>query len=225
MNTIHEALTRVSGAIQTAAERAGRSSQDITLIAASKRVAPEQVEAAIAWGVHNFGENRVQEGRAKFLETGLAQKIDGLHLIGPLQRNKVNKAVGVFDVIHSVDTLPLAEKINQEAERQSIRQSILVEVNIGGETSKHGVSVQETPALVKKVQALPNLALLGLMTLPPRSNDPEAARPYFSALRRLGNDLGLMRFSMGMSSDFEIAIEEGATWVRIGTAIFGRRIN
>ncbi len=223
METITESLNRVSNAISEAAKRAGRSPQDVTLIAASKTTEAIQVKTAIQWGLRNFGENRVQEGIKKFIETGLIKEIDRLHLIGPLQNNKVKKAVGVFDLIHSVDSLRLAEKLNQEAEHQSIQQDILIEVNIGGETNKHGVSIQETPLLVKAVQSLPHLSLLGLMALPPLTETAEGARPYFATLRQLGNDLGLHRFSMGMSSDFEIAIEEGATWVRIGTAIFGSR--
>ncbi len=223
MISISAALDRVSDAIEKAAIRSGRSPGDVTLVAASKTRDIPQIQAAIRWGVRIFGENRVQEARAKFVDSGLIHKIDALHLIGPLQRNKVKKAVGVFDLIHSVDSLGLAEKIEKEAARQGMTQAILIEVNIAGEASKHGIPVSETPGLVKAVRTLPHLALQGLMTLPPASKDPETARPYFSKLRQLGQELGLNKFSMGMSGDFEVAIEEGASWVRPGTAIFGRR--
>ncbi|MFQ5949737.1 MAG: YggS family pyridoxal phosphate-dependent enzyme, partial [Nitrospiria bacterium] len=183
----------------------------------------EQIEEAAGCGVRVFGENRVQEATAKFLETGLLEKIDSVHLIGPLQTNKVKRAVGFFDLIHSIDSVHLAEKVEQEAAKRSIKQSVLVEVNIGGEVSKHGVSVEETPYLVEAIRGRSHLSLFGLMTIPPYHPDPERARPYFSALRELGMSLGLSRLSMGMSADFRVAIEEGATWVRIGTAIFGPR--
>ncbi len=223
MFSIPDALDQVSSAIQNAANRVGRNPNEITLVAASKTTTLDQVKEAEKWGVRIFGENRVQEGIAKFLESNFIKSIDALHLIGPLQSNKIKKAVGFFDLIHSVDSLKLAEKINREAERQSIMQSILIEVNIGGEESKNGVSIKETSILVKAIQPLTHLSLLGLMTLPPATENPEEARPYFSTLRHMGNDLGLDRFSMGMSSDFEVAIEEGATWLRLGTALFGRR--
>ncbi len=223
MHSISEALDRVSTAIKNAAMRAGRKPGDINLVAASKRTKITQVEAAITWGLRVFGENRVQEAHAKFLDSALIKKIEALHLIGPLQTNKVKKVVGLFDLIHSVDSLHLAEKIEKEAFRQNITQSILIEVNIAGETNKHGVSVEQTPNLVEAVRKLPHLQLLGLMTIPPITDSAEAARPYFSKLRKLGERLQLYKFSMGMSRDFEVAIEEGATWVRPGTAIFGSR--
>ncbi len=223
MSAIADALDRVSHAIQQAAKRSGRSPGDITLIAASKTTTPAQVESAINWGIRYFGENRVQESIKKFIDTGLIRKIEGLHLIGPLQSNKVKKAVGVFDVIHSVDSLKLGEKINQAAQKLSIQQKILIQVNIGAEQSKHGASIEETPRLAAAFRTMPNLSLRGLMAIPPMTESAEKTRAYFSALRHLGHDLGLYQFSMGMSSDFEIAIEEGASWIRVGTAIFGRR--
>lgn len=223
MHSISEALDRVAAAIEKAAIRSGRKPVDITLVAASKRTDIAQVEAAIAWGLRIFGENRVQEAHTKFMDSGLIKKIDALHLIGPLQSNKVKKVVGIFDLIHSVDSLRLAEKIDKEALRQSITQSILLEVNIAEEENKHGISVAQTANLVKAIRELSHLKLLGLMAIPPKSADPETARPYFSKLRKLGESLHLHKFSMGMSADFEVAIEEGASWVRPGTAIFGRR--
>ncbi len=223
MHAISEALDRVSTAIENAAIRAGRKPSDVTLVAASKKTEILQIETAIAWGLRIFGENRVQEAHAKFLDSALIKKIEALHLIGPLQTNKVKKVVGQFDLIHSVDSLHLAEKIEKEALRQGITQSILIEVNIAGEENKHGVSLAQTPNLVEAIRKLAHLKLLGLMTIPPLTESPEAARPYFSKLRKLGESLQLHKFSMGMSRDFEVAIEEGATWVRPGTAIFGRR--
>lgn len=223
MCSISESLNTVSHAMQRAAERAGRDPQEITLVAASKTATINQVKEAIKWGLRTFGENRVQEALTKFVDSGLRREVHEIHLIGPLQSNKVKKVVGVFDLIHSVDSLSLAQKIENEAARQSITQAILVEVNIAEEESKHGVSFEETPRLVEAILKLPHLSLLGLMTLPPACDDPEESRPYFVKLRQLGQGLGLHQFSMGMSSDFEIAIEEGATWVRVGTAIFGRR--
>lgn len=226
MGAITESLKRIDLRIQAAARRAGRDSNEITLIAASKGATLEAVREAAEGGVRVFGENRVQEAHAKFFESGyLSEKKGGvsLHLIGPLQTNKIKWAVGFFELIHSIDSLHLAEKVNQEAEKQMIRQEVLIEVNVGEEGSKRGVTLDEAPFLIEAVRQLPHLSLLGLMALPPYMNDPEQTRPYFSALRKTGEEQGLSRFSMGMSADFEIAIEEGATWVRIGTALFGPR--
>jgi len=220
---MNESFRAISERMAQAANRVGRDPEEVTLVAASKGVPLERIQEAVACGVAVFGENRVQEGRTKFLDTGLLHKIRGLHLIGPLQSNKVNKAVGVFDVIHSVDSLRLAEKIAREAERQGIRQAVLIEVNMAGEASKHGVSVPDLEDLASALRRLPGLSLLGLMAIPPKSSDPEASRVYFASLHRLGQGLGLSRLSMGMSSDFEVAIEEGATWVRIGRGLFGER--
>ncbi len=146
-----------------------------------------------------------------------------LHLIGSLQTNKVKKAVGFFDLIHSIDSIPLAMKVSEEAQGRSFIQAVLVQVNIGEEATKRGVSIKEAPFLVEAVRKLPHLSLLGLMAIAPQTVDPEGARPFFSKLRVLGDSMGINRFSMGMSNDFEVAIEEGATWVRIGTALFGAR--
>ncbi len=216
-------LDKIKTAIEKAAKRAGRTANEITLVAASKRVSLDRIQEAAQAGLSDFGENRVQEAIAKFEASGLKTKIGALHLIGPLQSNKVKKAVGFFDLIHSVDSLRLAERMEKEAARQNLVQDILIEVNIGGEASKQGVSTEETPALVEAIRRLSHLSLLGLMTLPPYRADPETVRPYFAALRKLGQGLALDRFSMGMSADFEVAIEEGASWVRIGTALFGKR--
>lgn len=219
--TVDRILTRIGDA----ARRSGRKAEEITLVAASKGVDVDRVGDAAKAGIRVFGENRVQEARAKFLESRFLEenRSTAVHLIGPLQTNKVKQAVGFFSLIHSIDSIRLAEKVAQEAEKQGVIQPVLIEVNVGEETTKRGVSVKEAPALAARVRKLSPLSLEGLMTLPPPTPEPEGARPYFKVLRRLGEDLGVDRFSMGMSADFEVAIEEGATWVRIGTAIFGKR--
>ncbi|MCG3111451.1 MAG: YggS family pyridoxal phosphate-dependent enzyme [Candidatus Manganitrophus sp. SB1] len=225
MGEIARAVERIAARIQEAARRCGRNPAEITLVAASKGVGLDRVREGAEAGIQIFGENRVQEARAKFLESRFLEenKTAAVHLIGPLQTNKVKQAVGFFSLIHSIDSVRLAEKVAQEAEKQQITQPVLIEVNVGEETTKRGISIKEAPALIAQVRKLAPLSLEGLMTLPPPTPEPEGARPYFSRLRKLGQDLGLNRFSMGMSADFEVAVEEGATWVRIGTAIFGER--
>jgi pyridoxal phosphate enzyme (YggS family) len=227
MGEISRSIDRISARIEEAARRCGRNPEEITLVAASKGVGIDRIREAAEAGIQIFGENRVQEARAKFLESRFLEerKAVAVHLIGPLQTNKVKQAVGFFSLIHSIDSLRLAEKVAQEAEKRRITQPVLIEVNVGEEATKRGVSVKEAPTLVAQVRKLASLSLEGLMTLPPPTPEPEGARPYFSMLRKLGEDLGLHRFSMGMSADVEVAIEEGATWVRIGTAIFGERKN
>ena len=225
MGEIARAIDRIFTRIGEAARRCGRNAEEITLIAASKGVDPDRVREAAKAGIRIFGENRVQEARAKFIDSRFLEenRSVAVHLIGPLQTNKVKQAVGFFSMIHSIDSIRLAEKVAQEAEKRGIIQPVLIEVNVGEEATKRGVSVQEAPALVEQARRLPSLSLEGLMTLPPPTPAPEGARPYFATLRRLGREVGLNRFSMGMSADFEVAIEEGATWVRVGTAIFGER--
>lgn len=225
MGEIARAVERIAARIQEAARRCGRNPAEIALVAASKGVGLDRVREGAEAGIETFGENRVQEARAKFLESRFLEenKRASVHLIGPLQTNKVKQAVGFFSLIHSIDSIRLAEKVAQEAEKRRITQPVLIEVNVAAEATKRGISMKEAPGLVAQVRKLAPLSLEGLMTLPPFTSEPEGARPYFSMLRRLGEDLGLNRFSMGMSADFEVAVEEGATWVRIGTAIFGKR--
>lgn len=225
MGEMARAVERIAARIQEAARRCGRNPAEIALVAASKGVGLDRVREGAEAGIETFGENRVQEARAKFLESRFLEenKRASVHLIGPLQTNKVKQAVGFFSLIHSIDSIRLAEKVAQEAEKRQITQPVLIEVNVGEEATKRGISIKEAPGLVTQVRKLAPLSLEGLMTLPPFTSEPEGARPYFSMLRRLGEDLGLNRFSMGMSADFEVAVEEGATWVRIGTAIFGKR--
>lgn len=225
MGEMARAVERIAARIQEAARRCGRNPAEITLVAASKGVGIDRVREGAEAGIESFGENRVQEARAKFLESRFLEenKRASVHLIGPLQTNKVKQAVGFFSLIHSIDSIRLAEKVAQEAEKRRITQPVLIEVNVAAEATKRGISMKEAPGLVTQVRKLAPLSLEGLMALPPFTPEPEGARPYFSMLRRLGEDLGLNRFSMGMSADFEVAVEEGATWVRIGTAIFGKR--
>jgi pyridoxal phosphate enzyme (YggS family) len=237
MNDLSSRVAAVRRDVQEALARSGRGAEDVILIAASKGTTSAQIEAARRCGLAHFGENRVQEAEEKFappdtpdtpdtpntigLPSDLPRPV--LHLIGPLQTNKVRKAVGFFDLIHSVDRLSLAEAISREAGKRAITQAVLVQVNIGAESTKHGVAIAETPRLVEAVRALPALSLLGLMAIPPQGTDPEDARPYFARLREIGRSLGLTRLSIGMSGDFQVAIEEGAAWIRVGSALFGRR--
>ncbi|MEI6128095.1 MAG: YggS family pyridoxal phosphate-dependent enzyme, partial [Pseudomonadota bacterium] len=179
-------------------------------------------------GVTILGENYMQEAREKI--EALGKKVSW-HFIGHLQSNKAKYAVELFDLIHSVDSLHLAESINKAAQQQNKIMPVLIQVNISGEESKHGLNPQTVCRLIRNVSALPHLTIRGLMTMPPLSESPEATRPYFTALRKLRdevlaqglNNLCLEELSMGMSSDFEVAIEEGATLVRIGTSLFGAR--
>jgi pyridoxal phosphate enzyme (YggS family) len=175
-----------------------------------------------------LGENRVQEAREKIEVIGHAAC---WHLIGHLQTNKAKYAVRLFQLIHSVDTIELAREIDRQAAKTGKVQNILIEVNIAGEASKAGMAVKESPALVREASKLKHLAIQGLMTMPPFSEDPEESRPYFCVLRELARSIEqekipgvfMKELSMGMSGDFEVAIEEGATMVRVGTAIFGER--
>lgn len=223
---IAENITRARERIARAAERARRGADEITLIAVSKTFPAECVRAAHAAGLRHFGENRVQEREAKSPQVADLQAT--WHFIGHLQSNKVRRAVELFDRIDSVDSIALARKLNEAATPQNKRIGVLIEVHMG-EATKSGVAESDLPALAEAVASLPQLDLLGLMTVPPYSDDPETARPYFQKLhklrdeisRRIGRPLSVL--SMGMSHDFEIAIEEGATEVRIGTGIFGER--
>lgn len=216
---IGHAVTDVLRRMKEAAKRAGRDPREITLVAVSKGMRQEAILAAANAGVRVFGENRVREAIDKFSASKFLPAVS-LHFIGSLQMNKINKAVGFFDLIHSIDSVPLAEKVSEEARRLSLVQSVLIQVNIGDETQKGGVSIKEFPRLIAAVQKCSALSLRGVMAIPPRTANP---RPYFSRLRELAASFGLTGLSMGMSSDFEAAISEGASWVRIGTAIFGER--
>jgi hypothetical protein len=225
---IAENLEHIRARIAQAAAKAGRDLADVTLIAVSKTVGVQEMRTAIAAGVTVFGESYLQEARIKIPQITAPVQ---WNFIGHLQRNKVGHAVGLFQMIHSVDSLSLAREINLAAGRQGKRARILIEVNVSGETTKSGIDPEGAGSLMQDLISLPHLSVEGLMTMAPYSNDPEDARPCFRALKHLqdalnerhGPALNLKELSMGMSSDFEVAIEEGATMVRIGTAIFGER--
>jgi len=225
---IAENLKTVKDKIAHAALRAGRNPQDVQLVAVSKTVSGEPIKQAIEAGVTILGESYIQEARKKIGELGKAVRWD---FIGHLQSNKVSYAVDLFEVIHSIDRLSLAQALSTRAAKKRKTLRILVQVNISGEGAKSGIDTGRVNALVSHIASLPNLTLEGLMTMPPYFTDPEKARPYFVALRKLrdtlmaeqGNRIDLKELSMGMSGDFEVAVEEGATLVRVGTAIFGER--
>lgn len=213
---IRDDFLRVEGRVAAACRRAGRSRSEVTLVAVSKTFPASAVDEAIAAGARDVGENRVQEARDKKPQVvGSAR----WHLIGHLQSNKVRDAARIFDVVQTIDSLSLAQKIASSAESA---MDALIEVNIGGEPQKAGVMPGDVAALVSEVSGLPNLRLRGLMTIPPIGTADESRR-YFRELRALRDRLKLGELSMGMSEDFETAIEEGATIVRVGRAIFGER--
>ena len=206
--------------IDAAAERAGRDPAAVRLIAVTKTFPPEVCAAAVRAGLTELGENRVQEGTAKADALARAGVQPIWHLIGHLQSNKVRAALGAFAVIHSVDSVELAAVISRRAERPA---EILLEVNAGGEATKFGFSPEQTADAYRAIAVLPNLMVRGLMTVAPQTPDPETVRPVFRRLRALAQELGLAELSMGMSGDYEAAVEEGATMVRVGSALFGPR--
>ncbi|WDT78861.1 MAG: YggS family pyridoxal phosphate-dependent enzyme [Candidatus Manganitrophus sp.] len=181
MGEIARAVERIAARIQETARRCGRNPAEITLVGASKGVGLDRVREAAEAGIEIFGENRVQEARAKFLESRFLEenKSAAVHLIGPLQTNKVKQAVGFFSLIHSIDSVRLAEKVAQEAEKRQITQPVLIEVNVGEETTKRGISIKEAPALIAQVRKLAPLSLKGLMTLPPRPPSRRGRVPIF----------------------------------------------
>jgi pyridoxal phosphate enzyme (YggS family) len=229
--TIASNLAEIRARITQASRRAGRDPAEVALMAVSKTHPASAIAEAISAGQLLFGENRVQEFAAK--REALAEQTNNarFHFIGHLQSNKAARAVELFDSIDSVDSLRLAERLNQEAERQRRKLEVLIEINIGGEAAKAGVdpSSNELRSLLDAQPRLPNLSIRGLMTVPPYTEDPEGARSFFLRLRQLRDQLRadtgrpMPQLSMGMSHDFEVAIEEGSTCVRVGTAIFGAR--
>lgn len=223
-----ENIARVRATMARAAERVGRAPEEITLVAVSKTKPVELVQMAYQQGITNFGENRVQEALPKIAAFHPADV--SWHMIGHLQTNKSGKVVGNFAIVHSVDSLHLARTLNRHAEKQALRLPILLQVNVAGEASKEGMTPEETPALARQIAALPYLEIRGLMTIAPLVENPEEARPVFRGLRRLRDqlrdalpDVTWSELSMGMTDDYEVAIEEGATIVRVGRAIFGAR--
>jgi len=214
--------------IAAAASRAGRAPETIRLMAVSKTVPPERIRQAIEAGMTLFGENYVQEAREKIPEIGHTVE---WHMIGHLQTNKVKYVVNLFDWIHSVDRLELARELDKRAGQNNRRLNVLIEVNVSGEESKSGAEASQALELVRQISLLPNLSVHGLMTMPPYSDDPENSRPYFKALCKLRDEISaaaipniqMDELSMGMTDDFEVAIEEGATIIRVGRAIFGAK--
>jgi pyridoxal phosphate enzyme (YggS family) len=218
MLDIRANLGRVQEAVARACARAGRSPDHVLIIAVSKTVDAERVRMAVAAGVAALGENRVQEARDKIEALGRPVP---WHLIGSLQTNKAKDAARLFNWIHSVDRLELARELSRRAGDRVL--DVLLQVNLGDEPQKGGVAPAEVKRLSEAVIGLPGLRLRGLMAIPPVASSPEQTRPHFRRLRELRDELGLEHLSMGMSADFEVAIEEGATMVRVGTAIFGPR--
>ncbi len=224
---IETRLAAVAARIADAARRAGRSPAEIAFVAVTKTQPAETVRQAIEAGAAMIGENYIQEAREKF--DALVDQTVQWHFIGHLQHNKAKYAVRMFHMIHSVDSLRLAREIDKQAEKIGKKQTVLIQINVSGETSKSGVDRNAALALIEKTAELPNLRLQGLMTLPPFFDAPERARPFFAQLRRLRDHaaaslhIDLPHLSMGMTGDFEVAVQEGATLVRIGTAIFGER--
>ena len=213
-----ERLNAVRERIARAAERAHRDPQTILLLAVTKVFPATVIEEAYALGLREFGENYVQELEGKY---GQVHNLEGVrfHLIGHLQSNKSGKAAELFDVVQTVDSAKLARRLSGAGRSLEV----MLEVKLAPEEAKSGAAPEELPELIAAVQALARLRLTGLMTMPPWSDDPEASRPYFRRLRELAERHGLPQLSMGMSGDLEVAIEEGSTCVRVGTALFGKR--
>lgn len=225
--SIKENLEKISEKIRVKSQLVGRDPQEITLVAVTKTVEVDRIEEAIASGANIIGESRVQEAKEKYA------KVDNRviwHLVGHLQRNKAKDAIKIFDLIHSVDSAKLAKEIDKQARKVGKIQKILIEVNVSGEESKYGLRPEEVITFLKEVSGLSNIKVEGLMTMAPLYENPEDCRPYFRKLRELTEEVRAeniknvetVYLSMGMSNDFEVAIEEGSNMVRIGTAIFGR---
>ena len=226
--SITDNFKTVMNRIASAAKRAGRDPASVRLVVVTKTVDVERIREAVAAGAVVLGENRVREAKEKIEKLGAIASWD---LIGHLQTNKAKYAVKLFGLIHSVDNLELAKELDKQAAKIGKVQNVLIEVNIAGEASKAGMAVKNSPALVRDVAKLKNISIQGLMTIPPFSENPEDSRPYFRVLRELTESIAkenipnaaMNELSMGMSGDFEVAIEEGATMVRVGAAIFGER--
>lgn len=224
--TVAQAVEEVKANIAGACAKSGRRPDDVEIVGVTKTHGPEVVREAWEAGIRILGENKVQEAAWK-----IAESVGGpeWHLVGHLQRNKVRPALELFSVIHSVDSVRLLEQIERVAEEAGQRPEILLEVNVSGEASKDGLLPESAPEVIESALGCRNVTLAGLMTLAPFCPDPELARPVFARLRELRDTwerqfgIGLPRLSMGMSNDYVVAVEEGATWVRLGTALFGSR--
>jgi hypothetical protein len=228
VSTVRENIARIRNTIVDAALRSGRKASDVRLMAVTKTVDDDRIMEAIEAGVDIIGESYIQEAKIKIEKMGRPLE---WHMIGYLQSNKAKYAVRLFDMIHSVDRMDLALELDRRSKALSHVMKVLIEVNIRGEETKSGVPYKEVIQLIRDVSALDNLSIQGLMTMPPWFDDPEEARPYFVALRELRdkiiaeniNRVEMRELSMGMSGDYEVAVEEGATIVRVGRSIFGER--
>ena len=222
-------LRMVLDSIEQAAQKAGRSGSSVRLVAVSKTIGEERIRQAVAAGAMSLGENKVQEASSK--RPLLSELPVEWHLIGSLQKNKANRAAEVFDWIESLDDLELAARLDRACERLNKRMPVLLQVNVGREASKSGITDEETAEFAGRVSTFKHLEVRGLMTIPPYTEDPEESRPYFIRLREIAQriesqrltGISMKELSMGMSHDFPVAIAEGATLVRVGTAIFGPR--
>jgi PLP dependent protein len=229
MPDIEDRFLQITRRIEEACQRSGRHPRDVVLVGASKTQPAAVLAEAWRAGLRVFGENRVQEAVAKSRE--LADYDIEWHLIGPLQSNKVKPALDLFRTVHSVDRPRIAEALDQEAGRRGLRISGLLEINLGNEESKHGFPPEGLAEAVRPLAALEHLKIVGLMAIPPQADDPASSRPWFRKLRELRDELAARPewagfpgwLSMGMSHDFEVAVEEGATHVRVGTSLFGAR--
>lgn len=228
------ALEQIRARIEAACARANRQADEIVLIGASKTVPAARIETFVNCGLEHVGENYVQEGVAKVKQfarsTSFPIKDTHFHFIGSLQSNKARETVEYFDFIHSVDRQSLINALDKAARQIGKTQNVLIQVNLGDEASKAGCALEDTSTLAAQIAATSNLKLCGLMCLPPYDENPETRRPYFRKLRKLRDEIqprfagdGVLHLSMGMSDDFEIAIEEGATMIRVGTLLFGKR--
>ncbi len=226
METFVDRLEEIQRRINSACERVGRDPAEVNLLGVTKKILPDQITEASDAGKVIFGENRVQEAKQKIpLCPGHLE----WHMIGHLQRNKVKDAVSLFSMIHSVDSHRLLETVNSAGEEAGKNMPVCLEINVSGESSKYGLDPDEVPALLEQCGSMMNVDVVGLMTMPPFTEDPEDARPHFKRLCELRDQwrestgFDLSELSMGMTGDFEIAVEEGATWIRLGTILFGGR--
>jgi pyridoxal phosphate enzyme (YggS family) len=228
MSMISDNISRVRERMERAAHRAGVSASSVLLIAVSKTKPPEMLVEAIDAGITDLGENRVQEAGQKHALIGVRAT---WHLIGHLQTNKAAQAAQIFDMIHSIDSAALGEALNRRLMKLNRTMPALIQINTSGEQSKSGVTSEQAPELVERLSVCPALSIQGLMTIPAYTPDPDGARPYFRRLRELRDHIAaagipgvsMRHLSMGMTHDFEAAIEEGATMIRVGSAIFGER--
>jgi len=219
-DTLKANLIETQRRIELACEKSRRSPDEVKLVAVTKTIPAAIIRDAFISGICDFGENRVQEAQAKVEELAEFRPHITWHMVGHLQSNKTRLAAELFDIIHSVDSVKLARLLS----RQVIRPlAVLIQVNVSEEETKNGFAIEEVAAVVEEISKLPNLEIKGLMTIAPPVDDPEDVRPFFRQLRNIRDSLGLEHLSMGMSDDFEVAIEEGATLIRIGRSLFGER--